>query len=293
MCPFDLATDQNGWTYNEHLTLNAIDYIERAVSERLKTNIRDTFEPILETSDIEINVSEYKPILTTNLLGWQITLAENKEKPEPFLVEQRREPDLGIKNDIYYCGITSDYLEAMTEFSNRLQYCVGVANSNRELNKNQHGINYTELKSSDCLPDSGSADFTGKLIIIKAGELKPEYRTADHQLILCSHGNGARPNAKGTSVFGKELLSGDTVCYGRHQIEGVADENNLPQWAKSRLAVHQKAKSNVNNEVNDKITKKPTLTEKLSSAKEKAARQAATKEQQTEIPKKRKDMEVR
>jgi hypothetical protein len=113
LCPFNLATDQEGWSYNEHLTLNAIDYIERAVTERLATNTRDNAEPTLETADIEINVSEYKPILTTNLIGWQITLAENKEKPQPFLVEQRREPDLGIKNDIYYCGVTSDYLEAI------------------------------------------------------------------------------------------------------------------------------------------------------------------------------------
>jgi len=232
-----------------------------------------------------INVSEYAPVLTTNLSGWQVTLAENVAKPEPYLVEWRREPDKGIANDTYFCGVTADYLEAVTEFTKHLQLCINVARSKRESLKSIHGVEYQELSGDDCLPESRTADYTGKLIVIKAGELKPEHRTADSQLVLCSHGNGARPNAKGTSVFGNELFSGDIVCYGRHQIEGVADPRKLPQWAKTRFDEHQATRA--------KPDRKPTLQEKLSEAKQKAARETARKDEHGNKPRKRNNMEVK
>jgi len=123
-----------------------------------------------------------------------------------------------------------------------------------------------ELKTADCLPDSHNEDFTGKLVIVKPSELKPEYRTSEHQLVLCTHGNGARPDAKGTSVFGKELYSGETVCFGRHQIAGVADPTKLPEWAVKK----QK-------KVMSTPAQKPTLQEKMKSAKEKVREADAAK----------------
>jgi hypothetical protein len=244
-----------------------------------------------QQSTIKIDASEYKPVLTTNLGGWQVTLAENKEKPEPYLVEWRREPDKGIPNDTYFCGVTSDYLEAVSEFTKHLQYCVDVAYSKRSSEKNLHGVDYLELTADHCMTDSRNQDYTGKLIIVKASELKPEYRTAASQLVICSHGNGARPNAKGTSVFGNELFYGEIVCYGRHQIEGIADPQKMPDWAVERMANFESARVM---EQRDKVAnKKPTLQEKLSEAKHKAASQAAKNSGHGEKPKKRKDMEVK
>jgi hypothetical protein len=235
-------------------------------------------------ADFEIKVSEYTPIMTTNLSGWQITLAENKDKREPFLVEWRREPDLGIPNDSYFCGVTADYIEAVTEFTEHLRMCLGVARSNRESKKSLHDVHYMELSPDDCLPDSRNSVFTGKLLIVRAGELKPEYRTADSQLVICSHGNGARPDAIGTSVFGNELFSGDVVCYRRHQIEGVADPDKLPGWAKSKWKDYEAARP--------QPERKPTLQEKLSEAKEKAAQESAKKPVRENIRTKRKRLGV-
>ena len=150
-------------------------------------------------------------------------------------------------------------------------------------------IERPRLSAEHCLPDSAYANFTGKLIVVKASELKSEYRTADSQLVLCSHGNGARPNAIGTSVFGKELLSGESVCYGRHQIEGVANPQKMPDWAVEKMAIIESKRAMQNKA---QVQPKPTLQEKLSKAKEKAALEAAKNSERVNKLKKRKDMEV-
>lgn len=92
-----------------------------------------------------------------------------------------------------------------------------------------------ELTAAECLPSSKDTNYTGKLLIVDPKELLPEFRSSTSQLVQCTHGNGARPNAKGTSVFGREIFSGASVVYGRHQILGVADNEKLPKWAQNKL----------------------------------------------------------
>jgi hypothetical protein len=64
------------------------------------------------------------------------------------------------------------------------------------------------------------------------GKSGPPRNEVSWQPILCTRGSGARPGKYDRTVFGTELYSDDMVCYGRHQIEGVADESKLPQWAR-------------------------------------------------------------
>ena len=77
-----------------------------------------------------------------------------------------------------------------------MQYCVDVAYSKRSSKKNLHGVDYLELTAAHCLPDSRDHDYTGKLIVIKASELKPEYQTTASQLLFCSPSNDARQTRK-------------------------------------------------------------------------------------------------
>jgi hypothetical protein len=110
-------------------------------------------------------------------------------------------------------------------------------NTERDSNSANRGVEYIKLTDEHCLPNGKNADFTGKLVVVNANSLLPEYRSSENQLVECSHGNGARPDAIGTSVFGKELFSGKSVVYGRHQILGIANETKLPQWAKDKLGI--------------------------------------------------------
>jgi hypothetical protein len=285
MCPYNMESDNKDWYYNEDLARAAIEHIENSVDVRLGKKNINMVTAHNSMPGIRINAGEYTPVLTTNLASWQVTLAENMEKSHPYLVEKRREPDIGIPNDTYFCGVTTDYLEAITEFSNHLQTCVDVARSNREAMKSVHNVDYQAINAADCIQDSRNADYTGQLLVIKASELKPEFRTADSQLVLCTHGNGARYNAKGTSIFGKELFSGNSVCYGRHQIEGIANPKKLPKWVNDKMNEHKESQL--------KTKDKPTLQEKLTEAKSKAAREAVNNKEKCAKPKKRNNMEVK
>ena len=228
MCPFDMATKNEGWSYSEDLAADAVSSIQNAVYDRLKNSLasdgqnRDGYTDL---NKIFINDSE-------------IILSENPNAEHRYRVVENRFTqyynDSGENN--IFTGHTNDYLDAVIEFTRKVQYNADCVQSRRELMQRMDGVDYAELRSGDCLPGSQDSDFTGKLIVVKASALKPEYRTADSQLMLCTHGNGARPNAIGTSVFGTELLSGDSVCYGRHQIEGIADPEKLPAWAAKKIA---------------------------------------------------------
>ena len=56
------------------------------------------------------------------------------------------------------------------------------------------------LTTEHCIKNSNHLDFTEKLLIVKADVLSPEYRNDESQIVFCTHGSGARPDAKGTST---------------------------------------------------------------------------------------------
>ena len=231
MCPFNLATGHEGWTFNQDLAADAIDHIENAVKKL--TGLKD--EPVQSGKRV---IDGYEVLNSIQINQSEIILAENADVEHRYMVVENRFTEYYINsgdNNIY-TGHTNDFLEALDVFTQQVRYNIDCVKSTREVHQNLYGVEPIMLTAADCLPNSHKQDFTGKLIIVKAEELKPEYRTAESQYVVCSHGNGARPNAIGTSVFGTELLSGSTVCYGRHQIAGIADLEKLPEWAAKRIA---------------------------------------------------------
>ena len=173
-----------------------------------------------------------------------VIISENPDAKYRYMVVENRFTsyynEIGDNN--IFTGHTNDYLEALAAFTGKVQYNIDCVQSMRNLSQSMGSVEYAQLGRADCLPENQNDDFTGKLIIVKAGKLKPEYRTAEHQLVLCSHGSGARANAKGTSVFGSELYSGESVCFDRHQIAGIADPAKLPEWAMKKIILHEARK---------------------------------------------------
>jgi hypothetical protein len=222
MCPYNMATDYEGRVYDEDLAFDAVHYMENEVNDRLHSYPA-------ENAPEPQYIDGWKETQTVQIGEISIVLAENLEMESPYLVCNRD----GC-GEAYNQSAFPGYLPAIKEFMARLKTLVGVFENERE-NRAERGVDGVMLTEAHCLSGSNEADFTGKLIIVKASELLPEHRYADSQLVVCSHGNGARPDAIGTSVFGKELFSGASVVYGRHQILGVSAEDKLPQWAKAKI----------------------------------------------------------
>ena len=177
------------------------------------------------------NINGYEEKFNVQLARRYVVLAENPADPNPYLVCNIRW-DNPFSAEEYYDGeVTDDYVEAVLEFTKR----VNALAESIEAERRESGLPVQMLTVADCLQNSQSVDWEGRAIIIKPEFLAPEYRSAEHQLVLCTGGSGANPNSSGRAVFVKELYSGKEYRYNRHKIAGLADPAKIPAWAVNRL----------------------------------------------------------
>ena len=70
---------------------------------------------------------------------------------------------------------------------------------------------------------------------VKTEALAPEYRTAPHQLVYITGGNGALANAHGNACFCINLYTGKHTRWERYDIQGEVRPERIPGWARQRL----------------------------------------------------------
>ena len=89
---------------------------------------------------------------------------------------------------------------------------------------------------SHCYDESCEAlDYAGKIVVIHPRSLTDEEKTPDNQLFLAKKGNGCKPIATGTAVFGTFLKTKKTESVMRGEIIGVIKLELLPEWAQRRF----------------------------------------------------------
>ena len=99
----------------------------------------------------------------------------------------------------YEEGMTGSYLEIMKLFSERVQKQVAQA----EKDWQEFPAPQEPITAEQCYPNDLTQSIEGKVVAIKAGVLRPEYRTASHQLKFVLGGFGANGNARGSAVICK------------------------------------------------------------------------------------------
>lgn len=181
-------------------------------------------------------IQGYEVIHAVQLAGGEVILAENKAADEPYMVcDNSWDNPLGI--DWYTNAVASaDFMEIMREFTDRLTARVETVEAERA----ERGIPLQTLTAADCYPKGMDTDMVGQVVVIKPEKLSPEYRSIDHQLALCTGGNGARPEARGRAVFCTNLYDGKSSRYNRIDIAGTVSAERLPDWAREKLAALQK-----------------------------------------------------
>ena len=132
-----------------------------------------------------------------------------------------------------------DYLEQMKAFTGRIDRQIQQVRDERQ----QRGIDPAPLAQDYCILGGMERNLEGKVVVIKASSLRPEYATADHQLVLATGGNGCRPDARGRAVFCTNLYTGKQGRWERYDVLGVADMQKLPQWAQDAAKKLQQKKS--------------------------------------------------
>ena len=91
-----------------------------------------------------------------------------------------------------------------------------------------------------CYPNDYDKSIVDEVVAIKKTVFRPEYQSADRQLVYVTGGNGAKGNPHGRACFCKNLYTGEELRYERYEVEGVVKPECMPEWAKERLAQIQK-----------------------------------------------------
>ncbi|OCZ49905.1 hypothetical protein [Dehalobacter sp. TeCB1] len=126
---------------------------------------------------------------------------------------------------------SADYLEIMTEFTERVRKQLEAVNAER----NKITVPLQPFTLKHCIPSDYKENIENKVVIIRAECLHLEYRITVKQLVLTIGGFGAHGNSRGRAVYTVNLYSGKESRWNREDILGTLKPEYMPNWAKERL----------------------------------------------------------
>ena len=145
--------------------------------------------------------------------------------------------------------VSDDFAEIVKLYGERVTQAADEIMKETEKVTSEIGMN-DEITAKDCKPISYDDAIEDKVIVIRGNVLRPEFRHASHQLMLCTGGFGAQKNARGRTCYCISLYSGKQTSFYRGDVLGVMDKRALPEWAKiglqNALEIRQNEKSHPN-----------------------------------------------
>jgi hypothetical protein len=133
----------------------------------------------------QVSAEGYTEIKRQQINRHLIILAANPDTENCYMVCEYRQGNVFGVTENVWAGITPDYLEAIGEYTKKVQYHINCIQSIRDHRKSYEGIEYCELSAEHCVPNGLDGGMKGKVVVIKPEALSPEFRTADSQLPLC------------------------------------------------------------------------------------------------------------
>ena len=191
-------------------------------------------------------VGDYTVLNSMYIGHKEILLCENTkaEKGERYLccyaervLFYERYPEAVASDD--FAEIVKIYGERMTQAADEIM-------REAEIVISEIGMD-DEITEKDCKPISADDAIEDKVIVIRGNVLRPEFRHASHQLMLCTGGFGAQKNARGRTCYCTSLYGGQQTSFYRGDVLGVIDKRTLPQWAKDGLQKAQEAREREKN----------------------------------------------
>lgn len=178
-------------------------------------------------------VGDYNVLNTIRVGHKEIALGENPnaEKDQRYMccyVEQ-----VAVWDTYPEALVSDDFAEIAKIFGERITQAAEEILKENEHIKSQIGDDGEITK--DYNPLSGIDNLEGQVIVIRGDVLRPEFRHASRQLMLCTGGNGARPMARGRTCFCTYLYDGRKTSFYRSDVLGVISPDALPEWANAGL----------------------------------------------------------
>lgn len=136
--------------------------------------------------------------------------------------------------------VSNNYLEIAEEFANRVKSEVSRVSELMKAENQPLNLITADMCSRDCFAEN----LEDKILVVKADVLLPEYRTDTHQIIRCTGGNGANPNAMGNAVFCYQPFNKSDHRFERYEILGELKPEFYPQWLSDILECEKMIKEN-------------------------------------------------
>ena len=142
--------------------------------------------------------------------------------------------------------VSDDYLDIMEQYAKQiLAQCQKVREERAQIT-----VPLDIITADMCHPHDHAESIKGQVVAIKPSALRPEYRTADKQLVFITGGNGSMANHYGNACFAINLYTGKDVRWERYDVQGIVKDECLPDWAKEKAAViREQIKNHKNKEV--------------------------------------------
>ena len=179
-------------------------------------------------------IGDYE-VLTSIMIGdSEVALCQNPNAPKDEVFLCGYIENNGLFERLTNCIVSFSYAESAQDFGER------VAAKAKEVQKELEHIGKnvgddSELTAKDCIPDSIENCIEGKIIVIRGDLLRPEYKRASNQLLLCTGGFGAQSSPRGRTCFATRLYDAKQIQCRREDVLGIMPEENLPEWAKDGL----------------------------------------------------------
>lgn len=165
---------------------------------------------------------------------YEIVICESDKVP----AEERYMCAYVESNDIFAqcteCMVSESYADIVTLYGERITQ---KAKEMQQIIEKEGKItgDDSEIVAEQCIPITEKDNLENKVMVIRGDVLRPEYRRATHQIMLCTGGSGAMPMARGKTCFCKSLFDSHDTRFYRQDVLGVLDENRMPEWVKSKL----------------------------------------------------------
>lgn len=130
--------------------------------------------------------------------------------------------------------VSDNYAEIIKEFGERIKESAVHILQEQELAEKTIGDD-NEWFIDRCDPVSIDDCIKNKVLVINGDYLRPEFRRASRQLMLCTGGFGAQPNPRGRTCYCVSLYDGSKTCFYRSDVLGTIEPEKLPEWAKAGL----------------------------------------------------------
>ena len=161
---------------------------------------------------------------------------EHSENPFFFCFCEKENLIVMVRERYTECMVGNDYIGMLELFADRVKQLTEKVRAEWA----KITVPREPITPDMCYPNDYDKSIVDEVVAIRKTVFRPEYQSADRQLVYVTGGNGAKGNPHGRAGFCKNLYTGEELRYERYEVEGVVKPECMPEWAKERLAEIQK-----------------------------------------------------